>query len=169
MVCSRGLAGCWRAKAAASIRPRSHSLKSGLPLHFCAQAGSITYETLLQWRKQDPEFDQLLQTARLKAVERRWKRIEQAAIGSVDNPPDWKADAWSLERTYPQHFGRPDIQLSVNQSVSSGPTNVVVLGPERAKLLASRYAEIRAKTIKLVDARDAAPQAAGAVPALSLR
>ena len=64
--------------------------ESGLPLHFCAQAGSITYETLLQWRKQDPEFDQLLQTARLKAVERRWRRIEKAAIGSLENPPDWK-------------------------------------------------------------------------------
>jgi hypothetical protein len=45
--------------------------ESGLPLHFCAQAGNITSETLLQWRKQDPQFDQLLQAARLKAVEQR--------------------------------------------------------------------------------------------------
>jgi hypothetical protein len=125
--------------------------ESGLPLHFCAQAGNITSETLLQWRKQDAEFDQLLQTARLKAVEQRWKRIEKAAKGTEEHPPDWKADAWSLERTYPQFFGRPDLQLSVNQSVSAGPTNVVVVGPERAAILASRHAQIRAQAIELVN------------------
>src|SRR6516162_5582828 len=58
--------------------------------------GNITSETLLQWRKQDPQFDQLLQAARLKAVEQRWKRIEKAAKGSAGHPPDWKADAWSF-------------------------------------------------------------------------
>jgi hypothetical protein len=76
-------------------------------LHFRAQAGNITIETLLQWRKQDAEFDQLLQTDRLKAVEQRWKRIEKAAKVTEEYPPDWKADAWSLQRTYPQFFGRP--------------------------------------------------------------
>ena len=68
---------------------------SGLPLHFCAEAGNISRETLIQWRKQDPQFDQLLQAPRLKAVERRWKRIEKAAKGTAEHPPDWKADAWS--------------------------------------------------------------------------
>ena len=113
--------------------------------------GNITSETLLQWRKQDPQFDQLLQAARLKAVEQRWKRIEKAAKGSVDHPPDWKADAWSLERVYPQLFGRPDLQLSVNQSVSTGPTNVVVLGPERARVLATRHEQIRARPVALFE------------------
>jgi hypothetical protein len=74
------------------------------------------------------------------AVERRWRRIEKAAKGSQEHPPDWKADAWSLERVYPQLFGRPDLQLSVNQSVSTGPANVIVVGPERAKILATRQA-----------------------------
>ena len=57
-----------------------------------------------------------------------------------------------LERVYPQLFGRPDLQLSVNQSVSTGPTNVVVMGPERAIVLATRYEQIRAKTRELLDA-----------------
>src|SRR6516164_7160480 len=57
-----------------------------------------------------------------------------------------------LERVYPQLFGRPDLQLSVNQSVSTGPTNVVVMGPERARVLATRYEQIRAKTRELLDA-----------------
>lgn len=150
-----------KAKGGAPTKRNSLALKrilktaeSGLPLHFCAQAGNITSETLLRWRKQDPQFDQLLQTARLKAVEQRWKRIEKAAKGTAQHPPDWKADAWSLERTYPQFFGRPDLQLSVNQSVSTGPTNVVVLGPERARVLATRYQQIRARTIALLEKFD---------------
>jgi hypothetical protein len=60
-----------------------------------------------------------------------------------------------LERTYPQFFGRPDLQLSLNQSVSTGPTNVVVIVPERAKILATRYESIRAKSRELLEAREA--------------
>jgi hypothetical protein len=128
---------------------------SGLPLHFCAQAGNITRETLIQWRKQDPQFDQLLQAARLKAVEQRWRRIEKAAKGTEEHPPDWKCDAWALERTYPEHFGRPDLQLSVNQSVSTSSPNIIILGPERAKILSTRHEQLRAKSIALLDAREA--------------
>jgi hypothetical protein len=87
----------------------------------------------------------------IKAVEQRWRRIEKAANGTAEHPPDWKADAWSLERVYPQLFGRPDLQLSVNQSASAGPTNVVVLGPERARVLATRHEQIRARTMALLE------------------
>jgi hypothetical protein len=34
-------------------------------------------------------------------------------------------------------------------------TNIVVVGPERAKILATRYEQIRAKTRELLDAREA--------------
>ena len=125
--------------------------KMGLPLHFAAKAGDITDEALLQWRRKDPKFARDLEAARLEAVERRWKRIEKAAKGTEEHPPDWKADAWSLERVYPQFFGRPDLQLSVNQSVSTGPSNVIVLGPERVKVLATRFQQIRAKTIAMFE------------------
>jgi hypothetical protein len=125
--------------------------KSGLPLHFVAQAGDITRETLNQWRKLDRDFDRLLRAARLEAVERRWNRIEKAAMGSEERPPAWQADAWALERAYPQHFSRPETQLSVNQSVSTGPTNIVVVGPERAAILAARHESIRNKTRELLD------------------
>jgi hypothetical protein len=73
------------------------------------------------------------------------------AKGSPTTPPNRQASAWQLERTYPQHFGRPDIQLSLNQNVSTGPTNVVVIGPERAKILVARHEQIRARTKELVD------------------
>jgi hypothetical protein len=68
-----------------------------------------------------------------------------------DGAPNWQGIAWFLERKYPTQFAKPEIQLAVNQQVNTGPTNVVVLGPERAKLLATRYESIRAKTMELLD------------------
>ena len=60
-----------------------------------------------------------------------------------------------LERQHPQHFARAETQLTVNQGVSTGPTNVVVVGPERAKVLAARYEAIRTRSRELLDAREA--------------
>jgi hypothetical protein len=68
-----------------------------------------------------------------------------------DGAPNWQGIAWFLERKYPTQFAKPEIQLAVNQQVNTGPTNVVVLGPERAKELASRHQVIRAKTLELLD------------------
>jgi hypothetical protein len=142
-------------KTPTTIKRILEVLRSGLPIYFAAKAGDVSTETLSLWREKDPQFARDFEAARLEAVERRWRRIEKAAKGSVDHPPDWKADAWCLERVYAQHFARPDLQLSVNQSVSTGPTNVVVVGPERAKILVSRHEQIRARTRELLAAREA--------------
>ena len=150
----KNLGGRPSKKTAIAIARILKIAESGLPLHFAAKAGDITEETLHQWRQDDPKFARKLEEARLAAVERRWKRIEQAAQGSQDHPPDWKADAWSLERAWAQFFCRPEVQLSVNQSVSTGPSkNIIILGPERARILASRHEQIRTKSIALLDAR----------------
>jgi hypothetical protein len=61
------------------------------------------------------------------------------------------ASAWLLERTEARDFGPPSAQISLNQTLATGPTNVVVLGPERAKELASRHQAIRTKTIELLE------------------
>jgi hypothetical protein len=58
-----------------------------------------------------------------------------------------------LERRHPEFFARAETQLTVNQSVSTSPTNVVVLGPERAAVLVKRHEQIRAKTMALLDAQ----------------
>lgn len=63
----------------------------------------------------------------------------------------WQGAAWFLERKYPTQFAKPEIQLAINQQVNTGPTNVVVLGPERAKELVNRHEAIRAKTIELLE------------------
>jgi hypothetical protein len=89
----------------------------------------------------------------VKRAELAREKIYRRKIWNGGN--GWQGVAWFLERKYASQFARPEIQLAVNQSVATGPTNVVVLGPERAKELNSRYTQIRAKTIELLDAREA--------------
>jgi hypothetical protein len=61
----------------------------------------------------------------------------------------WQGAAWFLERKYPTQFAKPEIQFQLNQAVSTGPTNVIVLGPERAKVLATRFESVRQNTLQL--------------------
>jgi hypothetical protein len=70
-----------------------------------------------------------------------------------DGKNGWQGTAWFLERKYASQFARPEILLAVNQQVSAGTSNIIILGPERARVLASRHEQIRAKTRELLDAR----------------
>ena len=63
----------------------------------------------------------------------------------------WQGAAWFLERKYPTQFAKPEIQLAVNNQINQGPTNILVVGPERAAILASRHEQIRAKTRELLE------------------
>jgi hypothetical protein len=72
-------------------------------MRFVATPGGISVETLGEWREHDPEFAQ----AQPESVKRRWNLIQAAARGTEGNPGDWKAGAWSLERTFPREFGLP--------------------------------------------------------------
>jgi hypothetical protein len=66
----------------------------------------------------------------------------------------WQGAAWFLERKYPGQFSKPEVQLQLNQTLNSGPNNLIILGPERAKVLATRQEEIRKNTLQLLDQRN---------------
>ena len=56
-----------------------------------------------------------------------------------------------LERKYPTQFSRPEIQLQLNQQI--GPQsvqNTIVLGPDRASVLANRYEALEHKAKALL-------------------
>src|SRR6516165_5476579 len=89
--------------------------RSGLPLKFVAQAGGIAYDVFLDWRGRDPEFDRALEEARLASVQERWEQIMKLGNGTEEKPGDWKALAWSLERTEAASFARPEVQLNLIQ------------------------------------------------------
>jgi hypothetical protein len=138
-----------------------------LPLKFAAQAGDIDPETLCQWRAKDPEFARALAEAQLQAVEERWRIIRKAAEDRLDSqgnlvkPGDWKAIAWQLERRYPSDFGRPEVQLNVqNNTQVNFPGELVITVKEGAEL-DQRVREIETAIEERFTRRVALPPARG--------
>jgi hypothetical protein len=99
-------------------------------------------------RKEDGHFEQLTDLAIAKSVQMRVKRI--SGHGKVH----WQADAWLLSRTHPGAFAEPSVALSQEVSVNTGPTNIVVLGPERALELTNRLGMLRARTKQLLEQKE---------------
>jgi hypothetical protein len=121
------------------------AIRNGLNRTFAAKLAGIDPHTLKVWRDSDPLFARELEAARAEFVQKH--------VGRIDNHSkrNWMASAWLLERTEPRDFGPAHAQLSINQTLATGPTNVIVLGPERASELASRHEAIRAKSLELLD------------------
>jgi hypothetical protein len=121
------------------------AIRNGLNRTFAAKLAGIDPHTLKAWRDTDPLFARELEAARAEFVQKH--------VGRIDNHSkrNWMASAWLLERTEPRDFGPAHAQLSINQTLATGPTNVIVLGPERAKELASRHETLRAKALELLD------------------
>ena len=132
-------------KHPATTRVLLEAIRNGLTQRFAAKLAGIHADTMRDWRENDPLFARELEAARAEFVQKH--------VGRIDNHSkrNWMASAWLLERTEPRDFGPAHAQLSINQTLATGPTNVVVLGPERAKELASRHQVIRAKTLELLD------------------
>ena len=131
------------------------ALESGCPKQFACHLAGMSTSWFYDKRKEDPHFEQLTDLAIAKGVAMRVKRI------SGHGQAHWQADAWLLSRTHPGAFAEPSVALSSAVSVNTGPTNIVVLGPERASLMVSRYETIRAKTRELVErSADSAPDSA---------
>ena len=53
-------------------------------------------------------------------------------MGSKDNPPDWRAAAWSLERVYFSDFSRPEFQLSLNNNFTQNVLSITI-SPQEAR------------------------------------
>jgi len=70
-------------------------------LHHAALAGGINYDTLNEWRKKYSDFSDAIKKAEGECVVMRLARINKAGQEGT-----WQADAWTLERRYPQDYGR---------------------------------------------------------------
>jgi transposase len=136
----------------AVLKPLFKAIRIGVPYKLACMAAGISYDCFNHWRKQDPEFDRQVEQAAAEPAVKLFNTIRQQA------PQAWQAGAWSLERRYPEMFAKPEAQLSIvatAQAAALGPSNVVVVGPERAKILATRHEQLRAKSIALLNAREA--------------
>jgi hypothetical protein len=134
----------------AVLTPLFAAIRIGVPYKLACMAAGITYECFLNWRQKDPEFDRQVEQAAAEPAVKLFKTIREQA------PETWQAGAWALERRYPEMFAKPEAQLNIvatAQAAALGPSNVVVIGPERARLLVSRHEQLRANSIALLDAR----------------
>jgi hypothetical protein len=126
-------------------------VRTGLPLKFAAASVGVTYEALNQWREKDPKFSKEVELARLASVKERWDLIQLAAAGNGETPGDWKAAAWSVERTWPADFGRPDVVLQNN--VQTNVTNQISITFEVAERLDNRSRDMEVEIEKLLENR----------------
>jgi hypothetical protein len=129
-------------------------IRTGLPLKFSAASVGVTYEALNQWREKDPEFSKGVELARLASVKERWELIQAAARGNEDAPGDWHAAAWSIERTWPLDFGKPEAQLLVQNNIANiTQNNEIHITFEVAERLESRGREMEAEIEHLIESR----------------
>jgi hypothetical protein len=93
-------------RTAANAKLICDCLSRGMPfVHACAVA-NISNQTLLDWRREDEQFRQAMETAIAEGVNARLRVIEEA---SAD---DWRAAAWLLEHCQPQHFARNRLEVT---------------------------------------------------------
>ncbi len=74
---------------------------SGLTVEDTCLYADIHKSTYYDWLLTYSEFSDAVKTAEVKGKMRRILRIELAAQNGA-----WQADAWYLERKYPEEFGR---------------------------------------------------------------
>lgn len=75
-------------------------------MQYAAARAGIAAETFHAWRREFPDFDQAVQQAIAKGIDRRLAQIKDAGDAG-----DWRAAAWWLEHVRPEHFARSRIEL----------------------------------------------------------
>jgi hypothetical protein len=104
----------------------------------------IDRHTLLEWNK-DPEFSATIKSAVADRMVKRLERIESGANG-------WQGTAWIVERLMPNRYSRPEVQISLNSSLS--PTHnglTLTISLEEAQEIEARSAPIREKARQLLE------------------
>lgn len=75
-------------------------IAKGMPIYYACAMANITHETYLQWKKTHSEFSEAIKKAEALDIERRVARLDETA-----KKGNWTADAWMMERRYPEQFG----------------------------------------------------------------
>jgi hypothetical protein len=65
-----------------------------------AKLAGICEDTFYSWRHEHPEFSELVEKANVEREHALLQRILQAG----ENPKSWQANAWYLERRYPETY-----------------------------------------------------------------
>jgi hypothetical protein len=86
------------------------ALRLGMPYKQAALYGGVSYQTLLNWRKRADEGD----SGFIEFVEAMSQAEAQGMLSlllliraAAEQPRNWRAAAWILERRWPETWGRP--------------------------------------------------------------
>ncbi len=83
----------------------------GLTYEQAATSAGIRRETLWDWKTTKPAFSNDLEKAEVAGMVARLERIQMAAV----RDGNWQADAWWLERRFPDQWGRRE-RVDVNHA-----------------------------------------------------
>ena len=108
----------------------------GVLVAICAGRAGIRRENLGQWRAADPWLDAEIEKARMQAAEAAWKDI--MAYGKSGAPNAWQSTAWRLERSHPESFGRPEVQLNAQFNSQTNVSATIIISTEVAENLQRR-------------------------------
>ena len=89
------------------------AIELGATFEHAAAAAGIHYDTFASWRKNNSAFSEALKSAEANGVVKRLERIARAAVSGA-----WQADAWLLERRYPQEYGKQIVQHEGGQTLT---------------------------------------------------
>ena len=126
------------------------AIEDGATFEQAAAAAGIHRDTLTEWRKRFPAFSVDLEKAEAAGVVARLARIDAAGRAGA-----WQADAWWLERRYPEQWGRRD-KVQVEHS---GELALEVTAARSAMLEALiEFPEARLAVAEALDLLDAEQQ-----------
>ena len=113
------------------------AIETGLPYTLCCRLVGISYDSLMTWKREDPEFNQKVEAAAAKAAARLLAKVERQARNN------FAAAAWILERRFPELFSRPEVQLSVSNTANHKRSLSLTISLEEAERIEAEAAPIR--------------------------
>jgi hypothetical protein len=108
------------------------AVADGCPLHGAASAAGVAYSTFCEWRRDDPDVERAILTAREKARQAALVKLREAG------EKDWRAtEAW-LRCAFPEDYRA---KVENIQAVQIAQTITPVITPERLREIQERRAQ----------------------------
>ena len=88
------------------------ALSIGATHKLACEVAGIGQTTFCQWLNENEAFAKQVKNADGLAGVRALRNIQRAALGTKDQPGQWTASAWLLERTRPAEYGRRVVEVT---------------------------------------------------------
>jgi hypothetical protein len=120
------------------------AISTGAPYRICCSASGIAYDTFMDWKAADPEFDAQVEEAASRVALRILKKIE----AQVDQ--NFAAGAWILERRFPREFSRPEVQFNFEANVVQNNLSITI-SPQEVEAIECQAEPVRAKVRQMCE------------------